>query len=83
MELQIESLEGGIYIAYSVEGKEKMLLRDGNHDPLKFSSLCQAKEHFKCQQYHSACLIHFSAYDEMCGENITSGIPLKTELKWY
>ena len=49
MELQIESLEGGIYLAYSVDGDEKMLLRDGNHDPLKFSSLCQAKEHFKDQ----------------------------------
>ncbi|CAH0536631.1 MAG: DUF6482 family protein [Vibrio anguillarum] len=83
MELQIESLEGGIYLAYSVEGKEKVLLRGGNHDPLKFSSLCQAKEHFKGQQYQSACLIHLSAYDEMCGENIVSGIPLKTDLKWY
>ncbi|CAM3800070.1 MULTISPECIES: DUF6482 family protein [Vibrio] len=83
MELQIESLEGGIYLAYSVDGDEKMLLRDGNHDPLKFSSLCQAKEHFKDQQYHSACLVHLSAYDEMCGENIAAGIPLKTDLQWY
>ncbi|GLT19859.1 hypothetical protein GCM10007938_36420 [Vibrio zhanjiangensis] len=83
MELQIESLEGGIYLAYSVDGSARKLLRDSKHDPLKFSSLCQAKEHFKDQQYRSASLIHQSAYDEMCGESISAGIPLKTDLKWY
>ncbi|ANW25991.1 Na(+)-translocating NADH-quinone reductase subunit B [Vibrio coralliilyticus] len=83
MELQIESLEGGIYLAYSIDEGDRLLLRDTNQNPLKFCSLSQAKEHFKDQHYHSASLVHQSAYDEMCGENIGSGHSLKTDLMWF
>ena len=76
MELQIESLEGDIYLAYSVNEGDRMLLRDTNQNPLKFCSLSQAKEHFKDQSYQSA-------YDEMCGENIGSSHSLKTNLMWF
>ena len=83
MELQIESLEGGIYLAYSIDEGDRLLLRDTNQNPLKFCSLSQAKEHFKAPHYHSASLVHQSAYDEMCGEDIGSSHSLKTDLMWF
>ncbi|MDN3610057.1 DUF6482 family protein [Vibrio ostreicida] len=83
MELLIESLEGGIYLAYSVNGDSKTLLKDNAATPLKFACLTQARDHFKDHKFDSAMLVHCSAYDEMCGEQIENNNSLKTELPWF
>ncbi|AUI88304.1 Na(+)-translocating NADH-quinone reductase subunit B [Vibrio azureus] len=83
MNLLIESVEGGIYLAYNVVDQTKTLIINQNNSPLTFASLCEARDHFRGADYSSAKLVHLNASDEMCGERIRCDLPLEIELSWY
>ncbi|AUW06663.1 DUF6482 family protein [Vibrio campbellii] len=83
MNLLIESVEGGIYLAYNVENQTRSLILNENKSPLTFASLCEARDHFRGSGYSSAKLVHLNASDEMCGEKIRCDMPLEIELSWY
>ncbi|MDF6014787.1 DUF6482 family protein [Vibrio harveyi] len=83
MNLLIESVEGGIYLAYSVENQTRSLILNEHKSPLTFASLCEARDHFRGEGYSSAKLVHLNASDEMCGERIRCDMPLEIELSWY
>ncbi|GEM74967.1 DUF6482 family protein [Vibrio sagamiensis] len=83
MNLLIESVEGGIYLAYNVENQKRSLILNHKNAPLTFASLCEARNHFRGCGYSSATLVHLNASDEMCGENISCDLPLEIKLSWY
>ncbi len=82
MNLLVESLEGDIYLAFSVQGEQKIALRDGNHNLIQFHSLKQIRDYCENMHIESAHLKHHSAYDEMCGCAPSAKDVMTIDLKW-
>ncbi|MGR5117916.1 DUF6482 family protein [Vibrio astriarenae] len=83
MDLIVESFEGDIYLAYKVRGTHRQVLEDERHQPLRFNSLNQIKEYCAHEEYLTATLMHYSAYNEMCGSMDEPHEPAQIDLKWF
>ncbi|WP_269801914.1 DUF6482 family protein [Zobellella maritima] len=70
MNLFIESIEGGTYLASMVDGQDKKLVRDKHNHPMAFHCLNEIKEHFAHQTFDEVWLKQATPYDEMCGSDI-------------
>jgi hypothetical protein len=67
MNLYIESIEGGTYLAsVGVEGKHQ-LVRDRKSKLKTFNCLNEIKEHFNHKHFDQVWLKQNTPYDEMCG----------------
>ncbi len=81
MDLNIESHEGGIYIAYFETHGQKEFVKNNKDSPLRFNSVTQVKDHFVDSDFDNVWLHHSSAYDEMIGLSC-SNEELKVRLAW-
>ena len=81
MNLFIESIEGGTYLAALENGNQRDFLRDGNLKPKTFHCINEIRDHLSGQQFERVTLRQSTPYDEMCGMD---GIPqsLEIELEW-
>ena len=80
MNLIIESMEGDIYLAFREEqGQRRVVAVDDT--PIKFSSINQAHEHFRSEQFEQVWLEHNIRDDEMVGLGETVG-PMRIPLNW-
>lgn len=67
MNLLIESIEGGTYLASKIDGSKEILVRDKDDNPKSFHCLTEIKEHFSDQTFEEVWLKQATPYDEMCG----------------
>ncbi|WP_295894649.1 DUF6482 family protein [uncultured Vibrio sp.] len=83
MDILVESLEGGMYLAFSVQGEQKRALLDGKSQPIKFNSIEQVREYCGSMHIEKALLQHNSAYDEMCGSPSMGRNSMTIDLNWH
>lgn len=81
MNLFIESIEGGKYIAGIGESKATQFLRDSYRDSASFQSISDIKEQLAGQEFEKVYLKQNTPYDEMCG-SATYDDKLMLELEW-
>lgn len=67
MNLYIESIEGGTYLASVGEKENQNIVRDRNDDPMAFDCLNEIKLHLNNQHFNEVWLKQSTPYDEMCG----------------
>ncbi len=81
MNLFIESIEGGTYLAALDNGRDLDFVRDNTSKPKAFHCLNEIKEHLSGLQFERVMLKQSTPYDEMCG--LDSGAQaLEIELEW-
>lgn len=81
MNLFIESIEGGTYIAGIGETRAVSFLKDKHTDSLSFRCINTIKVQVKGQTFEKIWLKQSTPYDEMCGLN-SSSESLVIELQW-
>jgi len=81
MNLYIESIEGGTYIAGIGKESAETLLRDEYRDNRCFQSLSDIKDHLAGQHFDKVWLKQNTPYDEMCGSH-DENQKLMIELDW-
>lgn len=81
MDLELELIEGGNYLAVEVNGKTRRILRAKHDEFLKFHSLTQAREQLAHNNYASITVLERNTYDEMCGEDVVQATNT-TQLDW-
>lgn len=81
MNLFIESIEGGTYVAGIGNQSIEQVLRDEYRDSNNFKSLSEIKEQLSGQQFDKVYLKQNTPYDEMCG-SYDSNQKLLLELEW-
>lgn len=79
MNLYIESIEGGNYIARM--GEKQTPIRDEYRNSDSFQSLSEIKEKVSGQMFDKVWLKQSTPYDEMCG-SFEEGQKLMLELDW-
>jgi len=67
MNLFIESIEGGTYLAGIGETKATEFFRDQYRDSMQFQSLAEIKEQLSGHTFDKVWLKQNTPYDEMCG----------------
>jgi len=67
MNLFIESIEGGNYIAGTGDSKAETFLRDRHSDSLQFQCINTIKEQVAGRKFDKVWLKQNTPYDEMCG----------------
>ena len=81
MNLYIESLEGGNYLASTGVGASRALVRDKSSQPKTFHCLNEIREHFDAQTFEHVWLRQNTPYEEMVGQTDNSGaLELEIEL---
>jgi hypothetical protein len=81
MNLFIESIEGGTYIAAVGGESAERLLHDNYRDKMAFQSLSDLKEQLAGQNFDNVWLKQNTPYDEMCGSH-DENQKLTIELNW-
>ncbi|GAK84603.1 hypothetical protein JCM19238_2171 [Vibrio ponticus] len=81
MNLELELMEGGNYLAVEVDGESRRVLRAQDDSFIKFQSLAQAKASLVERNYASIGVVQRNLYDEMCGESVVTEINT-TPLDW-
>lgn len=81
MNLFIESIEGGTYLAALEQGNQRDFLRDRNSKPMTFHCLSEIKTHLSGRQFDRVMLKQSTPYDEMCGLDAGSE-KLEMEIDW-
>ncbi|MEM0909656.1 MAG: DUF6482 family protein [Pseudomonadota bacterium] len=81
MNLYIESIEGGMYIAGTGEESATSFLRDNYRNASVFQSITDIREQVSGQHFEKVYLKQNTPYDEMCGTD-TSDDKLMLELDW-
>lgn len=81
MNLFIESIEGGTYLAGIGEHAASEYLRDEYRNSMQFQSLSDLKEQLCGQSFDKVWLKQNTPYDEMCGLD-TQNDKLTIELEW-
>lgn len=81
MNLYIESIEGGNYIAGIGEHSAQTMLRDNYRDSASFQSLSAIKEHLGERKFSKVWLKQNTPYDEMCGSH-DENEKLLMEIEW-
>lgn len=82
MNLLIESIEGGNYLATLVEDGQSQLVRDKTSRPCTFHSLTEIREYFCQKSFDEVWLRQNTPYDEMCGQS-QAPEALEMQLEWY
>jgi hypothetical protein len=82
MNLFIESIEGGSYIAGTGETRADNFIKDKHSNSLSFQCINTIKEQVKGQKFEKIWLTQSTPYEEMCGLNSTNEPPV-IELEWY
>jgi hypothetical protein len=67
MNLYIESIEGGTYLASVGEKENQNIVRDRNNTPMAFDCLNEIKLHLNHKHFNEVWLKQSTPYDEMCG----------------
>lgn len=81
MNLYIESLEGGNYLASTGVGSSRALVRDKSSQPKTFHCLNEIREHFDTQSFEHVWLRQNTPYEEMVGQTDHPGaLELEIEL---
>ncbi len=81
MNLYIESIEGGTFVAGIGEHSAEKMLRDEYRNSNNFQSLIEIKQHVSKQKFDKVWLKQNTPYDEMCGTS-ESTQKLVIELDW-
>ncbi len=81
MNLFIESIEGGKYIAAIGKESAEVALHDNYRDSRSFNSLTELKEHVEGKSFDNVYLKQNTPYDEMCG-SYEDNEKLLIELHW-
>ncbi|MCV2885088.1 DUF6482 family protein [Aestuariibacter sp. AA17] len=81
MKLFIESIEGGTYLAATMDGQQKRLVRDKDDNPMAFHCLNEIKDHFQNDNFDEVWLKQSTPYDEMCGLD-EKREPLEMQIEW-
>jgi hypothetical protein len=81
MNLFIESIEGGTYLAAYEQGNQRDYLRDRNSKTLTFHCISEIKNHLAGQEFERVTLRQSTPYDEMCGQSM-GGESLELEIEW-
>lgn len=82
MNLHIESIEGGTYLASIIDGDQHELVRDNHNQPLSFHCLNEIKAHFGSRSFEQVWLKQSTPYDEMCGLQV-SNEKLELLIDWH
>ena len=67
MDLHIESLEGGTYLASITDGERKYYVFDEQNRPKAFHCISEIKNHLSQDRFEKVFLKQDTPYDEMCG----------------
>ena len=67
MNLYIESIEGGTYLASVGEKENQNIVRGRNNTPMAFDCLNEIKLHLNHKHFDEVWLKQSTPYDEMCG----------------
>ncbi|MFC3123413.1 DUF6482 family protein [Agaribacter flavus] len=81
MNLFIESIEGGMYIAGIGSDRARSYLRDSYRNTSSFQSITDIREQVSGQHFDKIFLKQTTPYDEMCGTNVRDD-KLMIELEW-
>lgn len=81
MNLYIESIEGGNYLAATGNNNQRDLVRDNRSSPKTFHCLSEIKTHFSATQFDQVWLKQSTPYEEMCGQTDDPSA-LELEIKW-
>lgn len=81
MNLFIESIEGGTYIAGIGEEQATEYLRDDYRGSMQFQSLAELKEQLSGHDFEKVWLLQSTPYEEMVGSD-QNNEKLAIELKW-
>lgn len=81
MNLFIESIEGGTYLAALESGNQRDFLRDNNQKPKTFHCINEIRDHLSGQQFERVTLKQSTPYDEMCGM-VPLSQSLEIEIEW-
>ncbi|GAA0859429.1 DUF6482 family protein [Aliiglaciecola litoralis] len=82
MKLHIESIEGGTYLASTVEDKSQQLVRDNGSQPISFHCLNEIKTHFNHMSFEEVWLKQSTPYEEMVGLEVTNE-KLEILIDWH
>ncbi|MGQ8366845.1 DUF6482 family protein [Glaciecola sp. 1036] len=80
MNLFIESIEGGLYMAGIGEEKATRFIRDEYRNSSSFQSITDIREQLSGQHFDKVYLRQATPYDEMCGSSEDD--KLMMELNW-
>lgn len=82
MNLYIESIEGGNYLAATGLGTSRTLVRDKTSRPKTFHCLNEIKDHFNTKEFEHVWLRQTTPYEEMVGQ---TDVPdaLELEIDWH
>ncbi|WP_371195559.1 DUF6482 family protein [Glaciecola sp. SC05] len=81
MNLFIESIEGGTYLAAIGDKRGTEYLQDGYRGSMQFQSLSELREQLSGRTFEKVWLMQKTPYDEMCGLE-TQNETLTIELDW-
>nr|WP_136252148.1 DUF6482 family protein [Ningiella ruwaisensis] len=81
MNLFIESIEGGTYIAGVGEDKAEEYIKDEFRGGMQFHSIAEIRSQLSGREFDKVWLRQNTPYDEMCGSD-TSDDKLMIELEW-
>jgi len=81
MNLYIDSIEGGTYLAGMGDTHPTEYLKDEYRDSMQFQSLSDLKEQTSNRQFEKVILRQNTPYDEMCGSEEQKE-SLTIELNW-
>lgn len=81
MNLYIESLEGGNYLASTGMGASRTLVRDNKAQPKTFHCLNEIRAHFDSESFDHVWLRQNTPYEEMVGQHERPS-PLDLEIEW-
>ena len=82
MDLLIESIEGGTYLASIKDGDKRHYIFDENNHPKAFHCLSEIKAHLSQDKFEHVWLKQDTPYDEMCGLD-EKHEKLEIEIDWH
>jgi hypothetical protein len=82
MNLYIESIEGGSYLASTGVGATRTLVRDSQSQPKTFHCLNEIKAHFSASSFEHVWLRQSTPYEEMVGQHDAPDA-LEMEIDWH
>ncbi len=82
MDLNIESFEGGFYLAHIEDKGRDYYVYDEQNRPKKFQSIDEIKLFLETEKFEKVWLKQNTPYDEMCGMT-PNPEELKMEIDWH
>ena len=82
MDLHIESIEGGTYLASIQDGERRYYVFDEANKPKAFHCLTEIKEYLSQDRFEKVFLKETAPYDEMCGQETHAGAH-EMEIDWH